>query len=176
MKWAIVILLIFAAAASWWACGRKSYPALHTVSAVDLNRYQGRWYEIASLPNSFQKGCSCTYAQYRVTGTYVEVMNNCHMAEKNKDNTITGKAFVVDGSNNSRLKVQFFWPFKGDYYIIDLADDYSYALVGHPNRQYLWLLCRNAHPDESVFTHLYAKAAENGFDTTQIVRTIHNCP
>ena len=177
MKWLLILVTILAAAGTWWACSRKTYPALVTVPSVDLSRYAGRWYEIASLPNSFQKGCSCTFAEYTVTDKgYIEVHNYCRLAEKNKDNSITGKAFVTEGSNNSRLKVQFFWPFKGDYYIIDLADDYSYALVGHPNRQYLWLLCRKSHPDEAVFTHLYGKAAQNGFDTTRIVRTIHNCP
>lgn len=175
MKWVVVLLLLLAGVCAWWACSRKTYPPLSTVPSLNLDRYQGRWYEIASLPNSFQKGCSCTYAQYAMKATYMEVLNYCWLAEKNKSNTVKGKAFIVKGSNNSRLKVQFFWPFKGDYYVIDLADDYSYALVGHPNRQYLWLLSRKPHPDEAVFSHLYRKAAEHGFDTTRLERTVQNC-
>jgi apolipoprotein D and lipocalin family protein len=73
------------------------------------------------------------------------------------------------------LKVQFFWPFKGDYYIIALADNYSYALVGHPNREYLWVLARNPQMDEAIYQMLLAKATSLGFDVAQLVRTAQNC-
>ena len=122
---------------------------LKTVPNVDLKKYSGTWYEIASFPQRFQKGCECTTAAYTPTDRgYLIVENRCK--RNGKTSTIKGKAFVDLNSGNSKLKVQFFWPFKGKYWIIDLADDYSYAVVSHPNKKYLWILSRKPKLDEAV--------------------------
>lgn len=112
---------------------------LETVPFVDLNKYAGKWFEIASYPQRFQKGCHCTTAEYTISHKgYVIVENRCNRDSINgKQSYIKGKAFVEKKSGNAKLKVQFFWPFKGKYWIIDLANDYSYAVVSHPNRKYL---------------------------------------
>ena len=146
---------------------------LPTVASVDLAKYMGTWHEIASFPSSFQKGCNCTTATYSVQDDHVKVDNKCFLY--GKWGGFVGKAFAQEGTNNSKLKVQFFWPFKGDYYIIALADDYSYALVGHPNREYLWVLARNPQMDEAIYQMLLAKATSLGFDVAQLVRTAQNC-
>lgn len=116
----------------------KAQP-LETVKQVDLKQYAGRWYEIASYPQRFQQGCHCTTAEYTWHPKgYVVVENRCNRDSlQGKESYIRGKAFVEPGTGNAKLKVQFFWPFRGSYWIIDLADDYSYAVVGHPNREYL---------------------------------------
>ncbi|HBB26604.1 MAG TPA: hypothetical protein DCZ59_10090, partial [Bacteroidetes bacterium] len=80
------------------------------------------------------------------------------------------KAFPVEGSNNAKLKVQFFWPFKGDYYILALDSAYQHVLVGEPGRSYLWMMSRTPQVDEGVYATLSAKAAELGFDTKQLMR------
>lgn len=157
-----------------FAC-KTSYQPLETVASVDLQKYCGRWYEIASFPQIFQKGCSCTYAEYTLTEKGVKVYNNCYQASKNKRKGITGKAFVVKNSGNAKLKVQFFWPFKGDYWIIELADDYSYAAVGAPDREYLWILAREKSMDESTYAALLAKITAKDFDVSRLVKTTHNC-
>jgi apolipoprotein D and lipocalin family protein len=146
---------------------------LQTVPYVDLKKYAGKWYEIASFPQRFQKGCNCTTAEYTTTEKgYVIVENRC-----NKDNTngkqsyIKGKAFVVENSGNAKLKVQFFWPLKGKYWIIDLADDYSFAVVGHPNRNYLWILSRTATINATTYQQIISRIKENGFDISKIKLT-----
>ena len=152
------------------ACTTQS---LSTVSNVDLAKYAGKWYEIASFPQWFQKGCTCTTAEYTPTDKgYIIVENRCNKDSINgKQSYIKGKAFVVEGSGNAKLNVQFFWPFKGKYWVIDLADDYSYAVIGHPNRKYLWILSRTPVMDEGIYKQIIARIKQNGFDITKIERT-----
>lgn len=146
---------------------------LETVPYVDLKKYAGRWYEIASFPQSFQKGCNCTTAEYTLTDKgFVIVENRCNKGSMNgKQSYIKGKAFVVENSGNAKLKVQFFWPFKGKYWIIDLAEDYSYAVVGHPNRKYLWILSRTPKMIETIYQQIIVRIKEKGFDISKIMRT-----
>lgn len=146
---------------------------LPTVSKVDLSRYAGKWYEIASFPQRFQKGCHCTTAEYTPTNNgYIIVENRCNKDSLHgKESYIKGKAFIDDNISNAKLKVQFFWPFRGKYWIIDLADDYSYAVVGHPNRDYLWILCRTPHMDEQLYNQIVERIKKNGFDISRLQRT-----
>ena len=146
---------------------------LEVVPHVDLNRYAGRWYEIARLPNRFEKKCAGS-----VTATYrlkdngkVEVVNRCRKSSGDYT-TATGKAKVVDKTTNAKLKVTFFWPFYGDYWILDLGENYEYAVVGAPNRKYLWILSRNREMDESLYRTLLAKMAARGFKTEQMIKTL----
>jgi apolipoprotein D and lipocalin family protein len=146
---------------------------LNTVQNVDLARYAGTWYEIASFPQRFQKGCFNTTATYTLTGKgYVIVENRCNKDSfTGKLSYIKGKAFVEKESGNAKLKVQFFWPFRGKYWIIDLADDYSYAVVGHPNRQYLWILSRAPMLSETVYKEIILRLINQGFDTSKLRTT-----
>src|SRR6478609_896075 len=135
------------------ACqGADNNPPLETVPYVDLQKYTGTWYEIASFPQRFQKGCHCSKADYKLNPEgYVEVHNSCRKdSATGKLKEVTGKAFITDPKTNSKLKVQFFWPFKGNYWIIDLAEDYSYAVVGEPGREYLWILSRTREMDKTL--------------------------
>jgi apolipoprotein D and lipocalin family protein len=143
---------------------------LETVPYVDLNRYAGKWYEIASYPQRFQKGCHCTTAEYTLSDKgYVIVENRCNRDSVNgKQSYIKGKAFVQKDTGNAKLYVQFFWPFKAKYWIIDLADDYSYAVVGHPNREYLWILSRTSKMDDGVYQQILSKLQSKGFDVTRL--------
>jgi len=146
---------------------------LRTVPIVQLDRYTGLWYEIASFPQRFQKGCHCTTATYTMSDEgYVVVENRCNRDSVNgKASYIKGKAFVEEGSGNAKLKVQFFWPFKGKYWIIDLAQDYSYAVVGHPNRRYLWVLSRTPRMASDAYAGILTRLQGNGFDTGKLELT-----
>jgi apolipoprotein D and lipocalin family protein len=146
---------------------------LETVAHVDLDKYAGKWYEIASYPQRFQKGCHCTTAEYTLSGKgYVIVENRCNRDSiTGKQSYIKGKAFVDEGSGNAKLKVQFFWPFRGKYWIIDLADDYSYAVVSHPNRKYLWILSRTPLMQEEVYQKILSRLKEKGFDLSKLQLT-----
>ena len=143
---------------------------LQTVPYVDLKKYAGKWYEIASFPQLFQKGCNCTTAEYTLTDKgYVTIENRCNKDSINgKQSYIKGKAFVVENSGNAKLKVQFFWPFKGKYWIIELADDYSYAVIGHPNKKYLWILSRTPRMDGMLYQQIISRTKEKGFDVSKI--------
>lgn len=150
----------------------KSQP-LETVPNVDLKRYAGKWYEIASFPQFFQKGCHCTTAEYTLTDEdYVIVENRCNKDSVNgKETSIKGKAFVVENSGNAKLKVQFFWPFSGKYWIIDLAEDYSYAVVSHPDRDYLWILSRTPKMDDVVYNQILERLKTKGFKLDKLKLT-----
>ena len=146
---------------------------LQTVPNVDLNKYAGKWYEIASYPQIFQKGCHCTTAEYTLSEKgYMIVENRCNRDSVNgKQSYIKGKAFVEKNSGNAKLKVQFFWPFKAKYWIIDLADDYSYAVVSHPNKKYLWILSRKSKMDDKVYQEIISRLKLKGFDLSRLQKT-----
>lgn len=165
---ALLILLML----SLFSC--KSHEALPTAQNVNLQKYQGRWYEISTIPIKPQKGCKCTYAEYTITDKgYVKVYNHC--IKKGKVSDITGKAFVRDTTTNAKLAVQFFWPFKGDYWILDIDPNYQWVIVGAPSRDNLWILSRTPKMDDALYTQLLATATNKGFDTSRLVKTVQDC-
>ena len=153
-------------------------PELKTVNHVDVARYAGKWYEIASFPQRFQKGCHCTTAEYTLSGKgFIIVENRCNRDSiKGKPSYIKGKAFVQKNTGNAKLKVQFFFPFRAKYWIIDLADDYSYAVVSHPSRNYLWILSRTPKMDDAVYKSITNRLQQNGFDLSRLQKTVQQCP
>lgn len=157
-----------------YAC-KKKYAPLPVVSYVDLKKYMGVWYEIAHLPVSFQKGCYATKATYMLRNNgEVEVLNTCNKNSLDgKLKKAEGKAFVADPTTNAKLKVQFFWPFKGDYWILDIGEDYQYAVVGEPSRENLWILSRSPRIDQQVLQNIIEKANTQGFDTSKLIYTKH---
>lgn len=175
MKIALSLLLMLVLVVGFFAC--RSRPSLPVVSGVDLNRYQGRWYDIASIPLRFSQHCTCTFAEYTADsdGT-VKVYNQCLNSKTGKMDSIRGKAFPVKGSNNAKLKVQFFWPFRGDYYIIDLDSSYSLAMVGSPDRNTLWILSRTPAISEQRYQACLEKAKTLGFEPSRLRRTPQQCP
>ncbi|MCX6560423.1 MAG: lipocalin family protein [Candidatus Aminicenantes bacterium] len=176
MKTALLLTTILLAGAA--AAPRLSEDKpLATVPSVDLQKYMGVWFEIASFPQKFQKGCHCTTAEYSMTDKgYVRVVNTCRKdSAAGKVKTASGKAFVVAGSHNAKLKVQFFWPFRGDYWIIDLAADYSYAVVGDPSRKYLWILARTPKMEEPLYREIVGRIAAKGFDVAKLVLQDQAC-
>ena len=143
---------------------------LEVVPHVDLEKYLGKWYEIAHLPAKFQEGCSETTATYTLLKDgNVSVLNTCKRNGKVK--TAKGKAKVVDKATGAKLKVTFFWPFYGDYWIIKLGDNYEYAVVGTPNLKYLWILSRTPRIDDKLFSELVEFAKSKGFDTSRLIVT-----
>lgn len=166
-----IFLVVLALAITLIAC---TSPTLRTVPYVDLKKFSGKWYEIASYPQRFQKGCHCTTANYTLSDEgYVIVENRCNRDSINgKESYIKGKAFVEKNSGNAKLKVQFFWPFKGKYWIIDLADNYSYAVVSHPGQEYLWILSRTPTMDDLLYKRITSNLQSMGFDPARIKKTV----
>lgn len=144
---------------------------LETVGHVDLEKYLGKWYEIAAFPQSFEEGCTQTVAEYSLRDDgKISVTNTC--IKDGKIKFAEGVATVTDKKTNAKLEVQFAWPFNGKYWIIALAHDYSYAVVGHPNRKYLWILGRKPQMDSMTYNHLVLTAASKDFDIRKLVKTV----
>ena len=146
---------------------------LETVKNVDLGRYTGQWYEIARYEHRFQKGCVGSKATYslRADGK-ITVVNECYdKSFSGKIRSVKGKAWVVDKETNARLKVSFFWPFAGDYWIIDLGENYEYAVVGHPGRKYLWILSRTPEMDENIYNEILTRLENQDYDTTKLLKS-----
>lgn len=145
--------------------------AVESVPAVDLGRYVGKWFEIGSFPMFFQRNCRAdTTAEYAVKADgNVSVTNRCK-TDSGVDEAV-GTATVVPDSNNRRLKVSFFWPFKADYWIVGLDADYRWAMVGNPNRKYLWLLSRTPQLPPAELEAALHSARAQGYDLTQLKYT-----
>ncbi len=145
---------------------------LTTVGHVDLNRYVGRWYEIARYPNRFQKKCTG-----EVTATYterpdgkIEVLNECRVASGEMDKA-KGHAKISDKETNAKLRVTFFWPFYGNYWVIGLDKDYRWAVVGEPSRKYLWILSRTPEMSSDDYQQALAVIREKGYEADKLVKT-----
>jgi len=160
----------------------KAFKTLDVVPSVDMLRYIGTWYEIARLPNRFQEKCAGD-----VTATYsildngeIMVVNRCRQ-ENGEITEAEGRARrASDEGPNTKLKVRFapaflsLLPFVwGDYWIIDLAPDYSYAVVSEPERKYLWILARSQEMDEELFGEILGRVRSRGYDITSLIRTKH---
>jgi len=152
------------------ACARSAGSPPRTVERVDLARYAGTWYEIASFPSWFQRGCTATTATYGLRDDgRVSVENRC--TRDGERSGVEGVAWPVDDSN-ARLKVRFFWPFSGNYWIIELDPDYQWAVVGDQSRDYLWILSRAPRMDESLYQDLMNRVTAKGFDVNRLKRTL----
>lgn len=141
--------------------------------SVDLERYLGRWYEVARYEQRFERGCEAATADYalRPDGK-ISILNRCRKAN-GKIAEARGIAKIVDGETNAKLKVSFFGPFYGDYWVIDRGDDYMWSIVGEPSGRYLWLLSREAHPGEQEVRQLVNRASELGYNTSMLVFDRH---
>jgi len=139
-----------------------------SVAAVDLARYSGKWFEVASFPMFFQRNCKGdTTAEYtpKPNGD-IGVRNRCR-TDSGFDEA-NGNATVMAGTSNSQLKVSFFWPFKADYWVIGLDADYRWAVVGNPNRKYLWVLSRTPQLSADQYEAALATARAQGYDLTPL--------
>lgn len=176
MNYAFSLLILLPFALLSTGCSTTSAP-LATVKAVDIDAYAGKWYEIARLPNRFERGLTCVTATYTpLDNGKIEVRNAGYNAAKGRFKDIKGRAWQPNAAElPGQLKVSFFGPFAGDYYIMQLADDYSHALVGSPTRDYLWVLSRTPTLDEATYDRLLAFAESRGFDTAAVERIDQTC-
>jgi apolipoprotein D and lipocalin family protein len=152
--------------------GSGSRPDLPVVQNVDPVRYLGLWYEIALLPHWFENGCTQTTAQYSAgENGKIAVLNQC--LKNGRPHQAKAVAWHAGSGQDGKFKVRFFWPFSGHYWVIALDPDYQWAMVGHPSRKYLWFLSRQPTLPEKTYQTLIQQAAANGYDTSQIERTVH---
>ena len=150
---------------------------LQTVDHVDLERYMGKWYEIARFPFKQQEGCFNTFATYSLQENSVKVLNRCLKGGfDGKESIANGKAVVVDKNSNAKLKVSFIpfhppWIGWGNYWVIELGEEYEFAVVSEPRRKYLWILSRTQKMDSAVYQELISRLEHKGFDTSRLIKT-----
>ncbi len=185
------LITLLACATVFAASAQNAVPAKQPLSplpSIDLQRYQGVWHQVALYPNRFQKSCATnTFAQYtpQPDGT-LEVINRCRNTE-GKEMQVTGQArpaHAAQLTNNQltppQLQVRFapVWlswlPFVwGDYWVIQLAPDYRYAVIGEPQREFLWVLARETQISATDWAAIEAKLKEQGYDPARLVREKH---
>ncbi len=158
----------------------QSSAPITAVNNLDLKRYLGTWYEIARLPNSFQTKCSCDVrAEYRLRDDGdIDIINRCRKANGEWHEAVGKAKRAGENEPLSKLKVRFApaivswipWVW-GDYWVIILAPDYSYAVVGEPSRQYLWILSRSPQLAPGVYQNISQKLSGMGYDVRLIQMT-----
>lgn len=152
-----------------------------TAPHVDLEKYLGKWYEVASIPQSFQRKCvRNTFAEYSMSeDNLIKVLNSCDTQSGDKK-FAEGRAKVIELEHNSKLKVTFvklirwIFAFGGNYWILDVAPNYSYALVGDPTLKYAWILSRTPAMDKTIFIEIESKYRALGYDTCKILTSIQS--
>ncbi|HQP31712.1 MAG TPA: lipocalin family protein [Deltaproteobacteria bacterium] len=157
--------------------GCTGIPAgLQPVDGFDAGRYLGKWYEIARLDHSFERGLTNVTAEYSLLeGGGVQVINRGYSERQRKWKQARGKAYFVQGADRGFLKVSFFGPFYGSYVIFELDQEhYQYALVSGPDTSYLWILARSPDMDKDLLRTLIAKASQAGFDTSGLILVRHD--
>ena len=155
------------------SCSPIPKNAPKTMPGVNLKRYMGNWYEIASLPAPFQKNCYCTMAQYKLDKSKVKVINSC------RQNSVNGKlkvahatAVTVPDSHNSKLKITFFWFIKANYWILYVSPNYETAVVGTPDHKYLWILSRHKTVSTNTYKKLRDIAIKCGYNLQHLHKTV----
>lgn len=175
MKLSLSLLLLSCpVACTTSTTARLHLPTLQTVAHVDLSRYTGNWYEIANFPQSFQRGCTGSTATYALRDDgEIDVLNRCRQGSLDgPEKFARGRGRIIDKVSNAKLEVSFFRPFWGDYWIVDLGPNYEYAVVGHPTRDYLWILSRTPTLDPKLYDAIVARLAAQGYQTNKLVRTL----
>lgn len=153
--------------------GNRAVP--QPARAVELDRYLGRWYELYRYDAAFQKGCEAASADYsRNPDGTIRVLNSCRKgAVDGPLKTATGRAKIADTATGAKLRVSFFGPFYGDYWVLDHDEDYRWSIVGEPSGRYLWILSRDPAPSEAVRAQLRQRATQLGYDVSLLRETRH---
>lgn len=161
----LIISLLF-------SCTKADSITSHPINNFDVNKYLGKWYEIARTDNRFEKNCTDVNANYSLRHDGgLNVVNKCFVNGKEK--IAKGRAYFKKSKNIASLKVTFFWPFYGNYNVVYLDDSYQYAIVDGGSKEYLWILSRKKFVDHKTLTMLLEKINQNGFDPQTLIYTSH---
>jgi len=174
MKSFILILNIFAVLINTFAISSafaEKNKKLEAVSNLDLQKFQGIWYEIAHNPWFPENNCFSMIAHYKlIKDKKIEVTNICRKNGFDGEiSKITGKAWLVDPNINSKWEVQFIWPFTLDYWVIDLEEDYKYAVIGEPDKENIWILSRKPIMKKSLLVKIIKKTKMKGYDLSNLI-------
>ncbi|MES2278304.1 MAG: lipocalin family protein [Bacteroidota bacterium] len=147
-------------------------PANKPVDKLDLNRYAGKWYSLYSIPTMYDKGSRETITTYTLNKDgYFNVFTACKKGDDNK--TYTSKLFP-EKDKDGEMKAQFLWPFKVDYWVIELGDDYQYVVVGHPDHKFLFIMSRKPSIDKKLYDEIVARCKAKGYAVDQLTSQQHH--
>lgn len=144
------------------------------VKRVDIVSYAGKWYSLYSIPTLMDKHWKETTETYVIhPDGYYAVFTTYKLVGEDEKKYIRSKLFVVRGTGNAELKAQFLWPFKADYWVIELADDYSYVVVGHPKHKFLFIMSRKPYLPDELLSEIINRCYKKGYDTSKLVFQDH---
>ena len=147
---------------------------IEPVDNFELNRYLGKWFEIARLDHSFERGLEAVSAEYSLRDDGgIRVINSGYNTDTQANQEAEGRAYFVDQPNLGYLKVSFFGPFFGSYVIFELDENYQYAFIAGNTTNYLWLLARTPEVSQELVNQFISRATQLGFDTSQLVFVDH---
>jgi len=146
-----------------------------TVDKVDINHYAGTWYSLYSIPTTYDKGSKETAGKYtwNQKGGYYDVITSYKKEGSEEIHSVNSKVYQVPGTNNAKMKAQFLWPFKIDYWVIELAKDYSYVVVGHPEHKFLFIMSRKKTIDKKLYSEIVARCQDKGYDVSRLTCQNH---
>ncbi len=175
LRRAVVFLALLAGVASvLYACadeGTSDMPELNTTAKIDLQRYMGAWYVIANIPYFAERGKVATRDVYKLDADgNVDTTYVYRKSFDGPEKTMSSLGVVQSGSDNARWVVRLLWLIRADYLVLDIAPDYSWALVGQPNRRLAWVFARNPAMDDALYTTLLEKFRSYGYDTAKFMR------
>jgi apolipoprotein D and lipocalin family protein len=145
------------------------------VDKVDLSRYAGKWYSLYSIPTMFDKGTRETTTTYTLNKDgYYNVLTTAKKKDDAELHVYKSKLFPIAEQHNAEMKAQFVWPFKVDYWVIDVAPDYSYVVVGHPDHKFLFIMSRKPTMDKKLYEGLVAKCKAMGYPVEKLTSQYHD--
>ncbi len=144
-------------------------PADQTVKYVDLEKFSGKWYVIGFKPTMFDKNWNYTTETYTLNekGNY-DIYTTWRKTEEDKPHSVNSKGFIDKSSGNSKWKVQFFWPFKADYWVLELDDEYHYVVVGNKKKSFLYIMSRTPEMPEKLYAAILERCKNKGYDITKV--------
>jgi len=150
-------------------------PALVTVPKVDLNKFMGRWYVLANIPTVVEKNCFNAIENYNLLPDgNIDIIFTCNKEKLDgKLKEYNFKGLIQNKETNAEWKVQLFWPLRLPYLVIDLAEDYSYTVIGYPSRNYLWIMAREKKLSDTQWKTIYQNLESQHYDTSKILRIEH---
>jgi apolipoprotein D and lipocalin family protein len=144
------------------------------VSKFDLRKYAGTWYSLYSIPTVFDKGSRETTTKYTLNKAGFYDVVTTYKKSKDEDlHAVTSKIFPNDEIPLAKMKCQFIWPIKVDYWVIELADDYSYVVVGHPDHKFLFIMSRNPVMPKKLLDDIILRCSDKGYDVSQLTSQMH---
>ena len=168
------ILTLFLSAASCQPSDDSSAQTMKTVPYVDIERFMGDWYVIANIPTFIEKRSTNAIESYYLNkkGEIETTFTFYQDDPSGKKKVYTPKGFIYNTQTNAEWRMQFIWPFKSPFLIIDLADDYSYTVIGVPNRKYVWIMAREPQLSDETFSIITQKLAGIGYDISKIQKIL----